>query len=143
MARFIVDTVLAGKSVQLKAKEMPNGELRRQVQFEGIPAHITFTEADQGGWQESHLHKGLTEVYTIVAGGARFVVRSSGVVDLAQGMTITIKPGDSHNVALARGAVMSTLVFGEPVGNPDKKGNDWWPADEEFDRWMKEVISAA
>ena len=136
-----VDRELDGGAVYTK-KVMPNGEVRERVKLtSGLFASETrakkWSFGDEQPWQNAHFHKGRTEVYTLVSGWALFMYRRNGSTTKAKvlrndGSTICFYPGEEHRVLLGPEAVIFTIVFGEPVGNPKRKNNDWWPASDDF-----------
>lgn len=124
-------------------KHMENGEHRRRMVFPGglsvSSTELAHYEVGNGRlpWQGGHFHKGKTEVYFLISGWVAFVWLSGDgaewdVLD-EPGETFTFLPDFQHNVLLGPDAHIGTAIFGEPVGNPDRKGNDWWPAAEDFD----------
>ena len=132
-------------------KVMENGEERTRIIFPGGMS-ISTTVADDWSpqlkvmpWQDPHFHGGyvaeggLTEVYTQVEGWSAYIwqgengVLARVILDKA-GETINFKPRVPHRVLLGPKAAISTQVFGVPVGNPDRKNNDWWPAQDDFMR---------
>lgn len=137
---------LLGSEVELTGKVMDNGQTRRRVRMGDVAVTITTTEV--AGWEESHLHRGLRESYTVIKGRMGFSFESleedgeRGVMLLEPGDTVSSNPGAAHNVYLYAGTTIGVFVYGEPVGNPDKKGNDWWPAQDDFDAWSKSLSEA-
>lgn len=114
------------------------GEVRRRMKVGGVSVSITeASEWDLGGtppWQTPHFHKGKTETYTLVSGWMFIIwIDPNSIVHLtrflSQGDTLTLPPGLMHNVLLGPSAVISTAVYGESVGNPERKNNDWWPVE--------------
>ncbi len=53
------------------------------------------------------------------------------------GDVFTSSCGVDHNVYMPDGAVIHTVQRGTPIGNPEKKNNDWYPADPMFEKWAK------
>jgi hypothetical protein len=122
-------------------KYMENGEIRtRLVLPDGT--RLSYTEmCDYGAfsgnlpWQEAHLHKGLTEQYTLVDGWAYFIFEHDAAATsfcTKVGQTIQFAPGVPHMVVLGPKAKLITQLFGTPVPNPERKDSDWWPADSTF-----------
>lgn len=120
-------------SIEVTGKCMENGETRLRVRFPsrseyGVTA--TFTAATQDGWQEPHYHGGVTETYTVTRGTVTIVCVEDGEVvtrTLGVGEACTVSPRVEHNVHVSADAEFLTTVTGVAVGNPDRKGNDWFP----------------
>ena len=92
---------------------------------------------DKLPWQTPHHHRGKTEVYVLLSGWAAFVWTDAdqakwGIIS-EPGEAMAFTPGCDHNVLLGPDSHIGTMIFGEPVGNPDRNDNDWWPAPEGFD----------
>ena len=120
---------------------MPNGEKRlRFKQPDGFT--VTSTIANQWkpeeglSWQEPHFHKGISESYFLISGEVWFVWCEGNLVfsqNLKEpGENIDFKPLVPHLVILAPGAHIVTAQSGQEVGNPDRKGNDWYPVEDTF-----------
>ena len=148
--RTDTEVELLGSKVELTGKRMPNGEVRKRVRMGDVTVHVT--ESKAGGWQEAHFHKGLRETYTVI--GGMLAVAFDGTIENASdypylksapvavklfkpGDSITVDAGEEHNIYLYPDAVIATIVYGEPVGNPGKKGNDWWDAKPGFNEGTK------
>jgi mannose-6-phosphate isomerase-like protein (cupin superfamily) len=141
---------LLGSEVELTGKKMPNGETRRRVRMSDVTINVT--QSKRGGWQEAHFHKGLHETYTVIVG--MMVVAFDETLEgasenppvgsvsvevemLELGDSVTVGAGEAHNIYLYPGTTITTVVYGEPVGNPGKKGNDWWDAKPGFNEGTK------
>lgn len=125
--------------IDVSGKAMETGERRARLKAFGLTSNITDRTAEdcKPGWQDAHFHKGMWEVYTCAVGRIALVVMPKG-----PGMhSVTVcNPGESlhidalaeHNVYVFEGAKFFCNQFqfdnSEGVGNPDRKGNDWWPA---------------
>ncbi len=133
-------------------KKMDNGEVRTRVKYKN-GFSISGTESsywspgDNGyPWQDSHFHVGLIEVYTQIEGWSVYIFQDpiSNVIESRilknSGDTIVFRPGVPHSVLLGPGAIISTQLFGEPVGNPDRKNNDWWPVSDEYTESAKTLF---
>lgn len=129
-------------------KEMPNGEKRYSLKLPGGTEWILTVAGREGGWQNAHYHggpdalagvskAGIHEHYVVVTGWmaiARFCDDAEDgyhleVFVLQPNQSVTFEPGETHNIYLPAGAVIHTIKTGNPVGNPDRKMNDWWPHD--------------
>ncbi|MCA9359214.1 hypothetical protein KC926_03345 [Candidatus Kaiserbacteria bacterium] len=136
--------------VSIQVKKMENGERRTILVFEkGLSVIITeavsWGSAEDYPWQDGHVHHGLTESYTLISGWAIFLQVQEGgslikrTLDVP-GETITFEPGVPHKVLLGPAAVISTHKFGQGVPNPDRKNNDWWPADDLFPQELLSLV---
>ena len=120
-------------------KEMENGEERRRVTFP-FGARVSETSASEWNpatdtfpWQDAHYHQGLTEHYLVQFGWAGFLFLKGDQPVweiLKDGQHIVFLPLVPHVVLMGPGSVMVTITVGEPMGNPDRKGDDWWPYDD-------------
>lgn len=124
----------------LTRKSQPNGEIRTRLKFDGGYV-TTVTEIGKWNWwdgappwQEGHSHRGLSEVYFVLEGwvvvvkgsditGDRYIANVVGV-----GESVHFHPGEEHFVLPGPLSVFQTMILGTPEGNPEKAGNDWWPA---------------
>ncbi len=137
---------LLGSEVELTGKVMPNGQTRRRVRMGDVA--ITITTTTVAGWEDSHFHKGLRESYTVIEGCMAFAYESTeeddqrGLIILGPGDSVSSDINNPHNVYLYAGTTIGVFVYGEPLGNPDSKGNDWWPAEDGFDAWSKGLDEA-
>jgi hypothetical protein len=138
---------LKGVSLSATYKPMPSGEerwrLRPQVpDLQMFAMHYT-KEPLVPKWQEAHWHGGLLEHYWVLSGKIGYVMRVSefqktpyfthGVIDASSG-PFSFLPGDVHNIFPGPDAEFVTIqqYRGTTLPNPDRKGEDWWPADEAF-----------
>lgn len=124
------------------ARRMDNGELRIRLRASGKSTYIRTEDIAEGAWQNAHRHRGVRETYFVERGWIASAEESDGVrvvrVHFA-GDVFTSQPNIDHNVYLPPGAVIHTVQYGEAVGNPDRGGHDWYPADEAFDAWSKSL----
>ncbi len=137
----------------MKHKVMENGEQRFSVKFPGGDWTLTIAGRD-GGWQNAHYHggpqalegRGINEHYVVHERWVAVAMldprdsRPRITIIEANGQ-ISFQPGEAHNIYLPPDAVISTVKSGESVGNPEKKGNDWWPQDR-LDEWSKQFTTA-
>lgn len=125
-------------------RRMDNGEVRHRMKFPDGSAYIR-TEAPteyETSWQNAHFHMGMGEMYVVQKGWmalATIILYQNVVRVYREGEFVDIKKDQPHNVFLPRGGVIHTVQYGQPVGNPTRKGNDWWPASEDFDLWTKQL----
>ena len=127
-------------SAVFDSRKMDNGETRMRLKFPNGGGYIR-TEAAEGGWQNAHHHKGLRETFIVEHGWLALAENyHNGVRHVTvyrSGEIFTCGPGVDHNVFLPEGGVIHTIQYGKPIGNPDKKGNDWYAASPDFDIWSK------
>jgi hypothetical protein len=120
---------------------MPNGEKRYSVSLPDGSAWILTVAGETGGWQNAHYHKGVRETYIVQSGWMAFATiddEGNYNIDIyVPGDVVNSLPTQHHNVYLPVGAVTHTVKHGDAIGNPDKKGNDWYPAFSDFDTWTK------
>ena len=113
--------------------------------FKIFSSHLT-VHTGSSTWQEPHFHGGLIEHYLVLAGKIGFV-KLSGDLDNPYGVEygvmsfedgpFTFLPDDEHNILITPGAEFVTVQLYDPsrnrAPNPGRKGEDWWPASEDFD----------
>jgi len=137
---------------------MPNGERRYAVRSEDVEGYVLTVAGEIGGWQNAHYHGGpealagrsqvgVHEHYVVQSGWMGVAVwekTNEGpvctVYSVKENETITFKSGESHNIYLPVGAIIHTVKTGTPIGNPEKKGNDWWP-DYKLDEASKKFVT--
>ncbi|MDP3957993.1 MAG: hypothetical protein Q8Q36_00840 [bacterium] len=145
--RTDLEVDLLGEAVKITGKRMPNGEVRRRVRLaDGTAIHHTVAPPGEAKWQNAHFHKGVVETQVVIAGkmAVARIERDKGwrVCVYERGEVYTSFPSHIHNVYLFPGSVIATITYGEPVGDPNNKGNDWWAADADFDKWSKGLTEA-
>ncbi len=114
-----------------------NGEIRLRLGSDYIR-----TLKSGGGWQNAHFHRGVKEFYAVVSGWMAFAEEVEGQLSIKivkAGESVESQPDHVHNVYLPVGADIHTVKYGASVGNPDKNGADWWPADEAFNAATKAI----
>ncbi len=120
-------------------RQMDNGEFRFcLVATTDGGAYIRTVTGSEGGWQNSHFHKGAVEWYAVQSGRIAFAeLQPDGTVKLTiieAGGTIESRPNVAHNLYMFADTVVHTVKYGKTdlklhpdCSNPDK-GADWWPA---------------
>ena len=116
---------------------MPNGERRRRL-TDAMGLGYVLTEAsEEGGWQDSHLHRGLSETYVVQRGWIAVAEISAGhgfkIQVLRPGAIWTALPGVIHNIYMSPHAVTHVVKHGEG-GQSDWIRN---AATDRLDRWSK------
>lgn len=131
------------ESVELKAKEMPNGEIRVRIAHaaSGLSASITSNAEHHGaaGWQNSHRHlSDMKETYVVQAGW--LVVATLDEITTTPlfekyvaGSVFTLSGSEAHNVYVSEGTIFATVKHGSKEGR-----KDWQPAPE-LDLLLKDV----
>lgn len=121
---------------------MDNGERRIRIKAPDGTAYIR-TEMDRdGAWQNAHYHRGVFETYIVERGwivAAEHWKLNQRCAVYVPGGIFTSRQYVEHNILMPRGAVIHTVQHGRPIGNPDKNGNDWYPASADFDAWTKSL----
>lgn len=114
---------------------MDNGERRFRLIGADGSAYIRTEATECSGWQNSHLHRALRELYFVSSGFIRMAVLRDGRVEiqtLTAGETFLTEPGVAHNCYMGPNAVTHTVKFGAP-GEAD------WIAAPELDALLKEM----
>lgn len=144
--------IIPGYSIDFTRKVMPNGEERERIKY---PDGSTLITTKQGPWesdvpwQPGHQHIGRFENYILLKGFMLFVFQL-GPYDRIEtryyekaGDSISFNPPVPHMVLLGAHTIIKTLQFGDPIGNPDRKNDDWWPLIPELECEMREVGTQA
>lgn len=106
---------LSAYGISQKHEIMDNGELRARLIGADGSSYIR-TEASCGGWQASHHHSVIYEMYIIQSGFAYFVSWQNGKPVLTKhlpGDYFVSQPLVPHNMYLSAGAVTHTVKFGD------------------------------
>ena len=160
MPKVLTPDQCAAFGVKFGGRVMENGEMRFSANFANGSDYIQTVMApdQQGAWQNSHYHGGrilLPGEPPLAKGIIELIIVHSGWVAAAdllpdgtrmlnvysRGEMWISRPGIPHNV-YQRG-VTHCIKYGEPVGNPEKNGADWWPAPQDFDDWTKTLTEDA
>jgi len=124
--------------INYASNRMDNGEYRFRLMDNSPNAGWGYIltkmpEGDNGGWQNSHYHKGLQETYIVQKGWIGFAeLQPDGSVKMVvcrPGELITTKPGCAHNVFMSSGAITHTIKHGD-CSIP----NDWFGSQELDDK---------
>jgi hypothetical protein len=145
-----------GEGYVYTKKVMKNGEKRSRLKLpDGTSVSKTIAKKWSAAtknmpWQDAHFHGGrakqggLVEVYTQLSGWSVYVWKDRFTLyyQLSDqpGEEITFEPRVQHVVLLGPQAIIKTHRSGTPVGNPSRKGNDWWPATASFKQNAKGII---
>ena len=124
-------------------RKMPYGTERRvRLRTPQGSAYILTETGDKGAWQNAHHHQGMLETFMVQKGWIACASNEEGHRALGiyrPGEVFTSAIGIDHNVYMAPFSVIHTVQHGRPIGNPNKKGNDWYDADPLFDAWTKSL----
>lgn len=119
---------------------MDNGERRFRLISSDGTSYIRTEAPNEGGWQNSHFHKELTELYVVQSGWLVFAELSSeGKLSLrrmVQGDSILVNPFIHHNLYMSPRTVTHVIKFGSNVTQPD-----WFPSSE-LDKLTKYIAES-
>lgn len=135
----------SGQIVKITAKRMPvTNEFRlRRVYQNGLivtDTKASFYDAEkQLLWQKAHSHHAKCEIYEVRRVGSwvffvwiedgemrnRLLTDPDDVVIFNAGIEHLVLPGSRAHF---RTYINPAESVRKPVGNPDRKGNDWWPS---------------
>lgn len=121
-------------AVSLNWQQMENGEIRYRMLGRDGSTYIRTEASEHSGWENSHYHKALQELY-LVSSGWILIAEADGdevkITRLEAGQMYLTQRGVPHNVYMSPFAVTHTVKFGnsEPgdwYGSPllDKKINE-------------------
>ena len=120
-----IPTDLAGElGVSTSHSRMDNGELRYRLVAEDGSSYIRTEASADGGWQNSHYHKSVSETYIVQAKWIALAERDGDDMRLwtmQAGDVYTTRIGVSHNAYLPSHAVLHTVKHGE-----GGEGGDWF-----------------
>jgi hypothetical protein len=135
--------------IRFTYKLMENGEGRRRFVFPSGD-RVSRTDASNWGltdskfpWQDIHYHRGLTEHYFVQRGWVVFLFEKEARLEwqkVEAGGHICFEPNVPHAVLMGPEAVMATMLVGIPVGNPNRKNDDWWPFERHVYIWELEML---
>ncbi len=98
--------------------------------------------------KEGHFHKGLVEVYTVHLGWLEIIFQDASGGEIEHtvvepyGTSCSFVASTGMRHAIIQGPetvfVVQTIANHKPVPNPEKNGNDWYPAEEKFNELVRE-----
>lgn len=112
-------------NVCLNWQQMDNGETRYRMLGSDSSTYIRTEASDHSGWQNSHYHKALQELYLVSSGWILIAVPEGdglNITRLEVGQTYLTQPGVPHNVYMSPFAVTHTVKFGS------SEPGDWYPS---------------
>jgi len=126
--RMLSSEELEALGFVFSGKEMTEtGEIRvRVINPDGSAYTMTMLPEDQpGGWQQSHWHQGVEELYCVQKGMIGYArLNNSGELVLSlhcAGDLFMTKPRTAHNVYMFSGAVIHTVKCGDCTHKGDWK----------------------
>jgi hypothetical protein len=135
-----ISTDLAGDlGVGTSHSRMDNGELRYRLVAKDGSSYIRTEASADGGWQNSHYHKSVSETYIVQDKWLAFTERDGDDMRLwimQAGDIYTTRIGVSHNVYLPPHAVLHTIKHGG-----GGEGGDWH-SDRVLDALTKDLSEA-
>lgn len=106
---------------------MDNGERRFRLTASDGTSYIRTEASNEGGWQNSHFHKEMTEFYVVQNGWLVYAELSAeGKLSLRrmkQGDSIMVTPSVHHNIYMSPYTVTHVLKYGDQVTQ-----TDWFPS---------------
>lgn len=123
----ILDAELARYGIHTQHSIMDNGERRFRLSGRDGSCYIRAEAAQEGGWQNSHLHTRLSELCVVQTGWVVYAELHHGQVTAARyraGESWIIRPMVAHNTYMSPGSVQHTVKFG------DCSDPDWIPSPE-------------
>ena len=109
---------------------MDNGEYRFRLFGEDGSGYIRTVTENTKGWQNSHYHKTIRELYIVQKNRMIFVKLINNEVKFSlvkENDYVLTKPFISHNIFLPENTIIHTVKFGKILPN------DWYPS-EKLDR---------
>ena len=112
---------LINYGIDIKCNVMNNGEKRfRLVSVDGS-SYIRTEATSNGGWQKSHYHTTINELYLVQKGTILFVELindKTNITKYSEGEFCVVQPMIPHNVYLFPNTITHTIKFGNCL-NPD------------------------
>ena len=126
--------------VSQRHEVMANGECRFRLTQSSGSGYILTISGEAGGWQRSHSHEFLTEIYIVERGWmalARSEPRhSQPVIEIySAGDLTTVAPGVPHNVFLPSGTEVHTIKVASKVAKD-------WIAQPQLDELVLGITEA-
>ena len=121
--------------ISAKHHVMDNGELRFRLIGSDGSAYIRTESSAESGWQNSHYHTTIKELYLVQKGWILFVELLNDKVIIKKylsGEFCISQPGIHHNVYMAPNTVLHTIKFGDCE-------NEDWKKSEKLDEIIKSI----
>jgi len=127
MPKRISDEEARELGVETMHQLMDNGERRFRLRSSDGTSYIRTEAANEGGWQNSHYHKKLTELYVVQSGWLVYAELSTedklSMRSLKQGDFILVNPFIHHNLYMSPYTVTHVIKYGSNVTH-----TDWFPS---------------
>lgn len=129
MPKRLSDDEARALGVETLHQLMDNGERRFRLISSDGTSYIRTEASGEGGWQNSHFHKELTEFYVVQSGWLVYAELSAeGKLSLRrmkQGEAILVIPFTSHNLYMSPYTVTHVVKYGVNVTQ-----TDWFPSSD-------------
>lgn len=116
---------------------MDNGERRFRLVSSDGSSYIRTEGSNEGGWQNSHYHKSLTEFYIVQSGWLVYAELSADgnltLKYMGQGESISVKPMNHHNIYMSPFTVTHVVKYGSGGIKAD------WSPSPELDNLTKHI----
>lgn len=128
MSRNISAEEARSLGIETVHQQMENGERRFRLVSADGSSYIRTESSSQGGWQNSHFHEELTEVYIVQRGWfvyAELTINSELYLKfINEGETLTVSPLVHHNLFMSPYTVTHVVKYGGGIKV------DWFPSIE-------------
>lgn len=128
MPRRLTDEEARAFGVETMHHVMDNGERRFRLTSADGSSYIRTEASSEGGWQNSHVHKELTEIYVVQRGWIIYAeLTAEGKLTmkkLQQGEVIVVTPHVHHNLYMRSHSVTHVVKYGAA----DAAEADWHPS---------------
>lgn len=133
--REITSDELTSYGISMSHHIMDNGERRFRMLGADGSAYIRTEASQTSGWQNSHYHTSMQELYFVGSGWivmASLVDKQPVLQRVEAGETFITQPGIAHNCYMGPNAVTHTVKFGD-TSHPD------WIASPELDALLSQI----
>lgn len=129
MPRRLSDEEARELGVETLHQLMDNGERRFRLISSDGTSYIRTEASSEGGWQNSHFHKELTEFYAVQKGWLVYAELSAegklSMRSMKQGDSVLVIPSIHHNIYMSPYTVTHVVKYGINV-----RQSDWFPSSE-------------
>jgi oxalate decarboxylase/phosphoglucose isomerase-like protein (cupin superfamily) len=137
MPRQISEEEARSLGIETAHQEMDNGERRFRLVCSDGCSYVRTEATKESGWQNSHYHKHLTELYVVHSGWMAFAELSPDgeliLKHMGQGSMITVYPLVRHNIYMSPFTVTHVIKYGDGDSKVD------WFASHELDKLTKHI----
>jgi hypothetical protein len=117
MSKQISEEEARSLGIETVHQEMDNGERRFRLVCSDGSSYIRTEATNESGWQNSHYHKQLIELYVVQSGWIVFAELSPNgeiiMKYLDQGSDITVSPLVHHNIYMSPFTVTHVIKHGK------------------------------